>query len=37
MDLGTVKKKLNMNMYETVEDCLSDIQLTWQNCKAFNK
>jgi hypothetical protein len=29
MDLGTVKKKLNLNQYDTVEACLADIQLVW--------
>ncbi len=36
MDLGTVKKNLNNNQYETVEDCLADIQLIWDNCKIYN-
>jgi hypothetical protein len=36
MDLGTVKKKLNNNLYETVEICLTDIQLVWDNCKTYN-
>ena len=29
MDLGTVKRNLNNNMYETVEECLADVQLIW--------
>lgn len=37
MDLGTVKKNLNNNIYETVEDCLRDIDLIWQNCRTYNK
>lgn len=37
MDLGTVKKNLNNNSYETVEDCLMDIDLVWTNCKTYNK
>jgi len=37
MDLGTVKKHLNNNAYETVEDCLRDIDLIWQNCRTYNK
>lgn len=37
MDLGTVKKNLNNNLYETVEDCLKDIDLIWTNCKTYNK
>lgn len=36
MDLGTVKKNLNNNMYETVEECLTDVQLIWENCKTYN-
>lgn len=36
MDLGTVKKNLNNNLYETVEACLGDIQLIWDNCKTYN-
>ena len=36
MDLGTVKKILNGNGYETVQACLADIQLTWDNCKTYN-
>lgn len=37
MDLGTVKKNLNNNSYQTVEDCLKDIDLIWANCKTYNK
>ncbi len=37
MDLGTVKKNLNNNLYETVEDFLKDIDLIWTNCKTYNK
>ena len=36
MDLGTVKKLLNNNAYETVESCLTDIQMIWDNCKTYN-
>jgi hypothetical protein len=36
MDLGTVKKNLTLGNYQTVEDCLDDIQLIWDNCKAYN-
>jgi hypothetical protein len=36
MDLGTVKKKLLMDKYKTVESVLEDIQLIWDNCKIFN-
>ena len=37
MDLSTVKKNLVNNLYESVEDCLRDILLIWQNCKIYNK
>ena len=36
MDLSTVKKHMSNNMYETVESCLADIQLIWDNCKLYN-
>lgn len=36
MDLNTVKKNLANNSYETVESCLADIELIWDNCKAYN-
>ncbi|CAD8094714.1 unnamed protein product [Paramecium sonneborni] len=36
MDLGTVQRKLNSNTYKTVEECLDDIQLIWDNCKLYN-
>mmetsp|Transcript_49382 Transcript_49382/g.56883 ORF Transcript_49382/g.56883 Transcript_49382/m.56883 type:complete len:232 (+) Transcript_49382:31-726(+) len=36
MDLGTVKKNLKANKYKTVEECLDDIQLVWDNCKRYN-
>ena len=37
MDLGTVKKKLINNKYETVEAVLDDMQLIWDNCKSYNQ
>ena len=36
MDLSTVKKELSLNNYSTVEDCLDEIQLIWDNCKTYN-
>lgn len=36
MDLGTVAKKLQGSKYRTVEECLDDIQLIWDNCKTYN-
>ena len=37
MDLGTVRKKLMNNKYETVEAVFDDIQLIWDNCKTYNQ
>ena len=36
MDLGTVRANLKATAYKTVEECLGDIQLIWDNCKLFN-
>jgi hypothetical protein len=36
MDLTTVKYKLAGNCYTIVEDCLSEIQQIWDNCKLYN-
>lgn len=37
MDLSTVRSKLlGASCYTTVEECLDDIQLIWENCKAYN-
>lgn len=36
MDLSTVKKKLSIEKYKSVESVLDDIQLIWDNCKTYN-
>lgn len=36
MDLGTVRKKLLNNEYETVQDCKNDVALIWDNTIKFN-
>lgn len=36
MDLGTIRKRLLSDDYQTVEECLSDVQLVWDNCKLYN-
>eukprot|EP00825_Cyclidium_porcatum_P047959 TRINITY_DN7905_c0_g1_i2.p1 TRINITY_DN7905_c0_g1~~TRINITY_DN7905_c0_g1_i2.p1 ORF type:complete len:254 (+),score=72.23 TRINITY_DN7905_c0_g1_i2:93-854(+) len=36
MDLGTTKKKLSSNKYNTLEQCLDDVQMIWDNCKLYN-
>ena len=36
MDLTTAKTNLENGEYKTVEQCLDDIQLIWDNCKLYN-
>lgn len=36
MDLSTCKLNLKQGQYKTVEDCLADLQLIWENCKLYN-
>jgi hypothetical protein len=36
MDLSTVMRKLKEERYTRVEDGLDDLQLIWDNCKAYN-
>lgn len=37
MDLSTVSRKLREDKYNFVEEVLDDIQLVWDNCKAYNQ
>ncbi len=37
MDLSTVSRKLREEKYNFVEEVLDDIQLIWDNCKAYNQ
>lgn len=37
MDLGTCLKNLRAAEYKTVEECLDDLQLIWDNCKLYNQ
>jgi Bromodomain len=34
IDLTAIKEQINK--YETVEECLSDIRQVWENCRLFN-
>ena len=36
MDLGTLKENLHTEQYNTVRECLDDLQLIWDNCKLYN-
>ena len=36
MDLGTVKKNLINNKYNTNQDVINDLNLIWSNCKLYN-
>ncbi|KAL4471793.1 hypothetical protein ABPG72_008811 [Tetrahymena utriculariae] len=37
MDLNSVRRNLNKNSYEFLEEILDDIQLVWNNCKLYNE
>jgi len=37
MDLGTVKRKLERNMYKSHKECAEDIRLIWHNCQLYNE
>lgn len=37
MDLGTVRKKLEENIYRTVEEWKKDVDLVWSNSLKYNK
>ena len=34
MDLTTIKER--MHEYHSIEECLGDIRLVWDNCRQFN-
>ena len=36
IDLGTVKRNLDNRAYQFAEQCVADIQLTYDNCKLYN-
>ena len=36
MDLGTVQKNLRSERYNSLRECLDDLQLIWDNCKLYN-
>ena len=36
MDLGTVRKKLVHNCYQTAQQFIDDMSLIWQNCYKYN-
>lgn len=37
MDLGTVKKKIENDEYDTIEEIALDIRLVWTNCMLYNR
>lgn len=37
MDLGTVKSKLENNLYPTINDAANDVRLVWTNCMLYNR
>ena len=36
MDFGTIKKKLNHNVYRNVAHFVDDMNLVWKNCYKYN-
>ena len=36
MDFGTIKKKLNLNVYGTLQEFLDDMELVFYNCRLYN-
>lgn len=36
MDFGTVKRKLTLNVYQTVHEFLNDMDLVFANCRTYN-
>ena len=36
MDLGTIKSRIDDNLYGNKVDLIADIQLVWNNAKKFN-
>nr|ADD95738.1 predicted protein [uncultured organism MedDCM-OCT-S04-C2] len=37
MDLGTVKKNIEKNVYKDIEECANDVRLVWTNCMLYNR
>lgn len=37
MDLGTIKKKLGHNLYDSPSEFIEDVNLVYDNCILFNK
>ena len=37
MDMGTIKKKLENNVYHSGQECVEDFRLMFKNCFLYNK
>ena len=37
MDMGTIKKKLENNVYHSGQECVDDFRLMFKNCFVYNK
>ena len=37
MDMGTIKKKLEQNVYHSAKECMEDFKLMFNNCYLYNK
>jgi hypothetical protein len=36
MDLGAIKRKLELKRYKNISECADDFRLVWNNCKTYN-
>lgn len=36
MDLGTIKRKLNYNVYNNIQEYIYDMKLVFDNCVKYN-
>jgi hypothetical protein len=37
MDMGTIKKKLENNVYHSAKECIEDFRQVFNNCYLYNK
>jgi Bromodomain/Bromodomain extra-terminal - transcription regulation len=37
VDLGTIKKNIENDRYESIEDIANDVRLVWTNCMLYNR
>ncbi len=37
MDISTIRKKIKQDKYSTIEEVIEDLNLIWDNCRAYNQ